>query len=188
MTATDTELGFAQLFRQVSPEEICDNIFALAAKDFYVITAGKEARCNSMVGSGGGWGTLFRKPAVWCVLQSTRYTLELMEREGTYTISYFPDAYRRQALFLGSKSGRDSGKMGEVELTSVATPSGDIAFKEARLIFECELTQLTTPLLDDFRAEEARGYIEETYKNPDEIRKYAFGEIVRAWVKRSETP
>jgi hypothetical protein len=37
-------------------------------------------------------------------------------------------------LFLGSKSGRDSKKMKEVELTNVQTPSGDMSFKEARLI------------------------------------------------------
>ena len=65
-------------------------------------------------------------------------------------MSYFPDEYKEQVLFLGSKSGRDSEKMKEVELTSVQTPSGDMSFKEARLIIECKLTQITTPNPNDF--------------------------------------
>ena len=36
------EMNFDQLFKQISPEEICDNVFTLVGKDFYVITAGKE--------------------------------------------------------------------------------------------------------------------------------------------------
>ena len=139
------EMNFDQLFKQISPEEISDNVFTLAGKDFFAITAGKEDHYNSMIGSGGGWAVLFKKPTTWCILRADRYTLELIEKEQTYTLSYFPNEYKDQMLFLGSKSGRDSDKMKEVELTSVQTPSGDISFKEARLIFECKLTQVTTP-------------------------------------------
>ena len=109
-----------------------------------------------MTGSGGGMGMLFRKPVTWCVLQTTRYTLELIEKEKTYTMSYFPKKFRKQILFLGSKSGRDSEKMKEVELTSVQTPSGDMSFMEARLIIECRLMEITTPNPNDFYTEEAR--------------------------------
>ena len=45
------EMNFDQLFKQISPEEIGDNIFKLAGKDFFAITAGKENHYNSMVGS-----------------------------------------------------------------------------------------------------------------------------------------
>ena len=34
------EMNFYQLFKQISPEEISDNVFTLAGKDFTVITAG----------------------------------------------------------------------------------------------------------------------------------------------------
>ena len=36
------EMSFGQLFKQISPEEICDNVFTLVRKDFFVITAGKN--------------------------------------------------------------------------------------------------------------------------------------------------
>jgi len=63
------------------------------------------------------------KPATWCVFRSDRYTLELILKEQLYTMSYFSDDYKKQVIFLGSKSGRGSEKMKEVELTVVQTPS-----------------------------------------------------------------
>ncbi len=178
------EMNFDQLFNQISPEEICDNVFVLVGKVFPVITAGKEDHYNSMTGSGGGLGLLFRKPTAWCLLRADRYTLELILKEQTYTMSYFPDEYKKQVLFLGSKSGRDSEKMKEVELTSVQTPSGDMSFKEARLILECKLTEITTPNPHDFYSQEAKEYINEAYKKESDYRKYVFGEITHVWVKK----
>jgi flavin reductase (DIM6/NTAB) family NADH-FMN oxidoreductase RutF len=177
-------MNFDEIFRQVSPEEIPDNVFTLVGKVFPVITAGKADHYNSMTASGGGLGLLFKKPTTWCILRADRYTLELMQKMQTYTLSYFPDEYRDQVIFLGSKSGRDSDKMKEVELTRVQTPSGDISFKEARLIVECTLTQITTPNPEDFCSQEAKDYVNEAYKDANEVRKFVFGEITRVWVKK----
>ena len=181
---TIKEMNFNQIFKQISPEEICDDVFTLVGKDFYIITAGKQDRYNSMTASGGGLGLLFKKPTTWCVLRSDRYTLEMIQKEQTYTMSYFPNEYKKQMLFLGSKSGRGSEKMNEVELTSVQTPSGDISFTEARLIIECKLTQITTPNPNDFYTQEAKDYINEAYKEESDYRKYVFGEITHVWVKK----
>ena len=41
------EMNFDQLFKQISPEEICDDVFTLAGKELKVITAGKEDHYNS---------------------------------------------------------------------------------------------------------------------------------------------
>jgi flavin reductase (DIM6/NTAB) family NADH-FMN oxidoreductase RutF len=177
-------MSFDQLFKQISPEEICDNVFTLVGKDFTVITAGKVDHFNSMTASGGGLGLLFMKPTTWCILRADRYTLELIQKEQTYTMSYFPDEYKKQILFLGSESGRDSEKMKEVELTSIQTPSGDMSFKEARLIIECRLTALTTAKPDDFFTQETRDYINEAYKEANVYRKLVFGEIAHVWEKK----
>jgi flavin reductase (DIM6/NTAB) family NADH-FMN oxidoreductase RutF len=180
------EMNFDQLFKQISPEEIFDNVFTLVGKVFPVITAGKEDHYNSMTASGGGMGMLFKKPTTWCILQANRYTLEMILKEQTYTLSYFPNEYMEQILFLGSKSGRDSEKMKEVELTGVQTPSGDMSFKEARLIIECKLTEITTAKPNDFYTQEAKDYINEAYKEANDYRKYVFGEITHVWVKKKE--
>lgn len=182
----DTDMNFEQLFKQIRPEELSDNVFTLVGKDFFVITGGNDNLYNSMVGSGGGLGVLFKKPVTWCVVRSDRYTLEMILKEQTYTLSYFPNEYKEQMFFLGSKSGRDSEKMKDVGLTHIQTPAGNISYKEARLIIECKLMQLTTPDPDDFCTQEARDYIHEAYKDPTDYRKYMFGEITHVWVAKSE--
>lgn len=177
------EMNFDRLFKQISPEDIPDDVFTLVGKIFPVITAGNAKQYNSMTASGGGMGVLFKRPVTWIVLQTHRYTLELIEKQQTYTLSYFPHEYKKQVYFLGSKSGRDSKKMKEVALTSIQTPAGSLSYKEARLIIECKLRQLTTPKIDDFCTQEDKEYLNEMYKNPNEHRKFVFGEITHVWIK-----
>lgn len=179
------KINFDQSFKKITPEEIKDNVFTLTGKIFPVVTVGNKDYYNSMTASGGGMGLLFKKPTTMLLFPSHRYTLELIQKEQKYTMSYFPNAYKNQVIFLGSKSGRDSNKMQEVELTSIELPSENIAFKEARLIIECKLLQITTPIFpDDFYSQEAKHYMTEQYKNPGEHRKYVFGEIMSVYIKK----
>ena len=177
---------FTQLFRQIAPEEIPDDVFTLVGRIFPVITAGKQANYNSMTASGGGMGVLMKRPATWCILQANRYTLELIREEQAYTLSYFPDAYREQVMFLGSKSGRDGDKMKEASLTCMKLPSGEMSFQEARLIIECRLTQITAANPKDFYSQEAKDFLAEAYRDAADYREYVFGEITGVWVKKME--
>jgi flavin reductase (DIM6/NTAB) family NADH-FMN oxidoreductase RutF len=110
----------------------------------------------------------------------------LIEKEQTYTLTYFPDEYKERMLFLGKKSGRDSDKMKEVELTSIQTPSGNSSFKEAGLIIECKLTQITTPSPDDFYSQEIKDSISEANEDANTYRQFVFGEITSVWVRKEQ--
>ncbi len=177
-------MNFNQIFKEISVKEVSDNVFTLVGEDYFAVTAGKEDNYNSMIGSGGGLGMLFKKPTTWCVLKADRYTLKLIEQEKTYTLSYFPIDYKKQMLFLGSKSGRDSDKMHETKLSHIQTPSGNTSFEEAKLIIECRLTQITTPDPNDFISQEAKDYLNNAYKDASDYRKYVFGEITHVWIKQ----
>ena len=179
--------NFEQLFKEIPSVAINEDVFKTigtsAGKDFYVITAGKEAYYNSMIGSGGGLGTFFRKPTAWNILRADRYTLEMIEKERSYTLSYFPDEFKRQALILGDTSGRDSEKMKKIELTAIQTPSGNMTFKESRLIIECKLQAITVIGPEDICSQEAKDFVSEEYKEENHYRKIVFGEITHVWVK-----
>ena len=86
-------------------------------------------------------------------------------------------------MIFGKQSGRDSQKMNEVDLTAIETPQGNMTYEETNLVVECKLTQMTTPLIEDFCAEETREYLVEAYKDSGEIRKFLFGEITAVWLK-----
>ena len=175
---------FEQLFKEITPEEIEDDVFSLFGKVFPVVTVRTPQGCNAMVASGGGMALQFQKPAIWLVFPSNRYTLELIKKEQAYTLSFFHDSDRERFMPLGMKSGRDSDKMKEVGLTTIETPLGNMAFEEARLIIECRLTQVTVPNVDDFYSEEAKEYLAKAYTDPGEIRQYVFGEITGVWAER----
>ncbi|GHT82545.1 hypothetical protein FACS1894137_01640 [Spirochaetia bacterium] len=188
--------NFEQLFKQITPAEIFDiyNVFSLAEKEFPVVTAGKPDHFNSMIWTLSGFGihlcasgikNHLRKPTVYGFFREDRYTLELMQREQAYTISFFPNEYKEQTFFLGKTSGRASSKMQELELTSVQTPSDNISFQEAKLILECKLTQLTTVKSEDYCSKEVQDSLNETYQEEKHYRKLAFGEITHVWIKNN---
>lgn len=185
----ELNMNFTDIFKSMPPEEICTkfDIFELVGKDFYAVTAGKDKQYNSMIGSGGGVGLLFKKPATWCLFRSDRYTLELIQKERTYTLSFFPAEYKEAMMFLGKSSGRDSDKMEKVSLTVIQTPSGDTAFLEAGLILECKLVIQTVVKPEDFFSQEATDYVSGEYKTESGYRKIVFGEITHAWIKNSFT-
>jgi flavin reductase (DIM6/NTAB) family NADH-FMN oxidoreductase RutF len=176
-------MNFDELFTSISPEAMTDNIFKLVGKDFTVITAGKESHFNSMTASWGGVGILFHKPVVWSMLRANRYTLEIIKKEHTYTLSFFPNEYKEQVLFFGSKSGRNTDKMKETKLTPIQTPNGNMTYKEARLVLECKIIELTTVSPDDYYTQEAKDFIIEGHNEAKEYHKLVFGDIVNVWIK-----
>jgi flavin reductase (DIM6/NTAB) family NADH-FMN oxidoreductase RutF len=174
---------FDELFTPIAPTDIADNVFKLVGEDYTVITAGKDAHFNSMTASWGGVGILFNRPVAWGMLRANRYTLEIIRQEKTYTLSYFPDRYKEQVLFFGSKSGRDTDKMKETTLTSIQTPTGNVAYREARLILQCELLEITTVSPDDYYTPEAKTFVMEGYNDAKEYHKLLFGVITQVWVR-----
>jgi flavin reductase (DIM6/NTAB) family NADH-FMN oxidoreductase RutF len=176
--------SFIELFQPLDPTAMTDNVFKLVGQDFTVITAGTELNYNSMTASWGGWGILFNEPATWCLLRANRYTLEYIRQENLYTMSYFDDRYKDQVLLFGSASGRNSDKMKQHTLTVVETPEGSIAYKEARLIIECELIEITTVSPGDFYTADARLFITDAYEEAHDYHKLVFGKIAKVWVRK----
>ena len=183
-TESVKDKSFDELFIKVEAVELNDNVFKLVGSDFMLITAGDENHYNSMTAGWGGWGILFNKPSTWCFLRANRYTLELMKQHKTYTLAYFPDEYKEQVLYFGSISGRNTDKMKNASLSQVVTPNGNMAYKEAKLILECSLFEVSTVNPNDFYTEEGKKFAEEGFVDAKDYHKIVFGQITGIWVKR----
>jgi flavin reductase (DIM6/NTAB) family NADH-FMN oxidoreductase RutF len=177
-------LPFEELFGPIEAKDIPGDVFTHVGTDYTIITAGDPEHYNSMVASWGGWGILFNRPSTWCFLRSSRYTLELIRKEQAYTMTYFDEAYKEDILLFGSKSGRDTDKMKESKLTSVQTPAGNTTYKEARLILECKLIEVTTVSPGDFYTEEGRQFITDAHAETNDYHKIVFGEITAVWLRK----
>ena len=175
---------FDELFTAIDAAAIDESVFKLVGQDYTVITAGTADQYNSMVAGWGGFGVLFEKPTTWCMLRANRYTLELIREQGTYTMAYFDDNFKEQIMAFGMSSGRDGDKMAKTTLTAVRTPAGNPAWKEAKLILECRLTELTTVSPDDFTDQSSRDFVTGAYDETGEYHKLVFGEITSVWKRK----
>ena len=106
-----------------------------------MLTAGCEDRgYNTMTCSWGHigaiWGMGKRCPTTVCYVRPQRYTKQFMDREELYTLSFFPEGYKKQLGYLGSHSGRDEDKVAKVGLTPVFG-DGFTYFQEAKLVLVC---------------------------------------------------
>ena len=179
------ERSFSDLFEAVDVKGMPENVFKLIGEDFAVLTAGDSSRYNSMVAGWGGWGIIFGKPSTFLMLRSNRYTLELMRKERKYTMAFFDEEYKGDVMEFGKQSGRDSdAKMKNTKLTAAQTPAGNMTFKEAKLIIECKLVQVTTVSPDDFYTEESKKFVTDAYAEVKGYHKVVFGEITGVWVRK----
>ncbi|MDR2583173.1 MAG: flavin reductase [Fibromonadaceae bacterium] len=176
--------SFSDLFKAIEAKDIPEDVFTLIGKDFAVLTAGKKEHYNSMVAGWGGWGILFSKPTTFLMLRSSRYTLELMRKEQSYTMAFFDSEYKSDVMEFGKQSGRDSDeKMKNTRLTAVETPTGDMSFKEAKLIIECKLVQVTTVSPEDYYTEDSKKFVVDAQAETGAYHKVVFGEITGVWVR-----
>ena len=174
---------FDYAYKAVSAEEFDENIFRLVGKDFTVITAGENP--NSMVASWGGVGIMFNKPVTWNFLRANRYTLEKMRETGTFTMCWFPDQYKGDIMQFGIKSGRNTDKMAQTELTPMMTPDGYPAYAEAKVIIECKLIAASTVSKDEFYTEEAKTFLQEGFDDAKDWHKLVYGEIINIYVRNN---
>lgn len=124
-------------FQEINIEELQLNPFTKIGKQWMLITAGTEEKCNTMTASWGGLGVIWGKPAATVYIRPQRYTKEFVEREDTFSICFFPEKCRPALTLCGSVSGRDKDKIREAGLTPLFV-DGTPAFEEAELILVCK--------------------------------------------------
>jgi len=169
-------------FKKIEVRELKENTIKLFADDWGLVTAGDSADFNTMTISWGGIGNLWNKPATFIFIKPERYTFGFIEKHQSYTISFFDHAeYQDDLLVCGSKSGRDGDKLKETKLTKLCLPSGEMAFKEARIIFECKIIYQ-----DSLNSETTPDREKKRYYKTDHFHKLYVGEITAIWRKESE--
>ena len=76
------------MFGRIDPKELNQNVFSMIGEQWMLVTAGTAERCNTMTASWGGLGVLWGKPVATVYIRPQRYTLEFVEREDCFTLSF----------------------------------------------------------------------------------------------------
>lgn len=121
----------------VHPKSLDLNVFSAIGEKWMLITAGTADKCNTMTASWGGLGVIWGAPAATCYIRPQRYTKEFVDREEYFTLSFFPEEYRKQLSLCGSKSGREVDKVKECGFTVKTAACGAPYFEEAELVLVC---------------------------------------------------
>lgn len=166
-------------FKEMNAKEMSVNPFAMLHDEWALVSAGTAESYNTMTVSWGMMGTMWNKSVVMVFIRPQRYTKEFIDREGLFTLSFYPQEYKKALGLLGSKSGRDSDKIRESGLTPYFTHN-TVAFEEAYTFFVCRKLFGDQPL-------DATKFIERNlqpafYPDKDFHHMY-FGEVVKVFVK-----
>lgn len=127
--------------------EFTTDIFSAFDKKWALLTAGNMESFNTMTISWGALGTIWSKPTATVYVRTSRYTHEFMDKYDCFTVSFYPEEYRKTLGVLGSKSGRDMDKMHGSGLTPVAA-GASVSFAEAEYTLVCRKMYMQPLALD----------------------------------------
>ena len=88
-------------------------IFNLFMRQTPLLMAGDEAKANMMVIGWGNLGTLWQLPVCTVYVRMSRYTLEFMDREDTFSVCVLGDGWKDAKRICGTQSGRDIDKVAQ---------------------------------------------------------------------------
>ena len=165
-------------YKEVRPNEIPGNFYEMISNDWMLVACGNKEKFNMMTASWGTFGQLYGRPVITCYIHPSRYTYQLIEKNNTYTLTFYKSNYKKALQYCGSHSGRNEDKVKGSGLTPISTPDGTMAFNEAWLIIECKkiLSQSFTP--DAIKDENLK-----TQWEGKAMHKMYIGEILHVWMK-----
>ncbi len=114
-----------------------ENAIDLISKEWMLVTAKKDDKVNTMTASWGGIGFLWNKPVAIIFIRPERYTHDFIEASDRLTLSFYGEEHRKALQICGSKSGRDTDKIKEAELSPIQLESGSITFEQSRMTLDC---------------------------------------------------
>ena len=168
--------------KEISVSELMLNPMTMIAKEWMLVTAGNEKNgYNTMTASWGHLGSIWGHggglPTAAIYLRPQRYTKEFVDREELFTISVFPEQYKKDLGYLGVVSGRDKDKVADTNLTPVFGYDTTY-FAQAKLVLVCRKLYRGTLTEEGFVD---KSILADHYPNRD-LHDMYIGEIVKVLV------
>lgn len=106
-----------------------------------LLTTAAEGKTDTMVIGWGAMGVVWSKPVFKVLVRESRYTKELLDKNGEFTINVPLAAVDKNIIAIcGTKSGRDVDKFKELDLHTVPGQTVSVpAIRELPLTLECKV-------------------------------------------------
>lgn len=140
--------------KKINAFEHSEAILKTLSKGAFLTTAAK-GKVNTMTIGWGSLGFKWGAPTFTVMVRQSRYTKELIEANGEFTVSFPVNEGFAKALGLcGSKSGRDVDKFAAAGLEAVAGETVSVpVIKGCGLHLECKIVEHYTMEADKFDKE-----------------------------------
>ena len=170
--------------REINPFDYAGDILKALPRGI-LLTSEAEDCVNAMT---IGWGTLgieWEVPIFAAYVRTNRFTHELIERTGEFTIcapyGELSKTAAKALAFCGSKSGRDVDKLAKVGLHTVeAEIVRPPAIKEFPLTLECRVVFSQVQPIKEISGRFSKFYVENTAHSEPHVAYY--GEILKAYI------
>ncbi len=167
------------IFQKTAADRLLFNPFTEIGKEWYLLTAGTPDAYNTMTCSWGAMGEIWGTPSFHCVVRTNRHTLQYLDHNDLFTVSFF-DLDQKPALqFCGSHSGRDCDKAKETGITPVLL-DGTTTFAEARRVFVCRKVYTAMLQKDGF----VRAETYEKWYGKEPLHREFIGEILACYERK----
>jgi flavin reductase (DIM6/NTAB) family NADH-FMN oxidoreductase RutF len=167
--------------KQIDITDFNHNVFRLIGSDWMLITSGNKKSFNTMTASWGGLGVLWNKNVVFCFVRPSRFTYLFMEKSDYFTLCFFDENYKDILTFCGTHSGKNINKIEKAGLIPLETSLGNIYFKQAQLVMECEKIYFQDITPKNF----VNPSIEQNYNGKDYHRIY-IGEVLNILMRQCQ--
>lgn len=147
--------------------------FRIFNNDWALLTAGAPEDYNTMTISWGGLGTLWGKDVATVYVRPNRHTFGYLNESEYFTLTFFPEEYRKDLTLLGTLSGRDGDKVAQTGLTARACPHGTVGFAQATLTLVCR--KLYWQDMDDSQIPRE---VKETFYGREPVHRLYIAEVV----------
>jgi len=128
------------MIKEIPYNEYIKEVHSQLIRGVFLTTKAGD-RINTMVIGWGGLTFFWNRPIFLVPVRKSRYTHELLEKSGEFTVSIPMGRDMQKALsFCGTKSGRDYDKFKECKLTAVPGRYVDVpVIGECNLHYECRV-------------------------------------------------
>ncbi|MCH3972913.1 MAG: flavin reductase [Oscillospiraceae bacterium] len=123
--------------KETTAESLSFGPFQKIGKGWMLVSAGTPSKCSAMTASWGGLGVMWGKNVAAIVIRPQRHTLQFLETEGRYTLSFFDEKYRAALNYCGSHSGGENQKIAAAGLTLLPQQPLPV-YREASLTLVCK--------------------------------------------------
>ncbi len=149
-----------------------------------LLTTKAEGQVNTMT---IGWGTIgiqWSKPVFIAFVRQSRFTKELLDKNGEFTVNIPVGEFDKQILGLcGTKSGRDVDKIAQLGLTLEAPTTVSVpGIRELPLTLECRVIYRQDQVLEQLEQESRSHYYAPGSADENDYHTAFYGQILDAYI------